>query len=190
VEAARVLHECSKKSFSEWGGFLPWEVMLLIKWTLADYEEYRALDRSLKIATRDELINILNMIRQLSEVYQPASLYTNHDYRIIKFFRQIANQQLMWQGIDKVSRHSLGRSFYLFCSSDCGEELEKIGSLYQEKAGISILNFYELTMMLWTTLQTSIPTGGIYSVKILCSGDYSVLQLIVRYYHLYPADKG
>jgi hypothetical protein len=89
INASKKLHEVESKHPSDFRGWLPWHILLLIKWSY----EYGGLKHPPKPAHEPILVKLMNLIKSYEEECQSFSLTSGEPSSVIKFFRILAFQQ-------------------------------------------------------------------------------------------------
>jgi hypothetical protein len=136
------LHEIYKKPIHENVGYLPWEILLLIK--IAFIEDGNGSHD--KIATDNDIALTINVIKDESK--HNKFLRTTSPHGIYKFLRMTAFQQFWLQ--DKTSGFDIGRQLVLFDDDDWGYPIrERFLSL----TGLEISVYFELLITTWTAFE-------------------------------------
>jgi hypothetical protein len=158
-----ISHDLSKKNGSEWNGYLPWSVLLLMKWVIANYELVNAkFFNRLALQANMQVVNeLLNELQELFDNYRTDALTSTDDNKIQKFMRQCSFQQFWFQ--KKLSKECFARQFHLFCNTsdnNLKENIDKVDALFKKQTGISIFSFFEISLMVWTKFNTSNKNAG------------------------------
>ncbi len=154
------LHELYHKPSKDWDVYLPWELLLLMKWVLANYESAntRIINKSAKQADLRIINGLINSLQDLFDKHRVDPLIRSGDnqHNLQKFFRQTAFQQFWLQPSSKLTISLQARAFYLFYyQHEENEALQKIDRYFFNKAGISINTFFEISLIIWTKYHVS-----------------------------------
>ena len=140
VETAIVkLFEISAKKATEWRGYTPWDILLVIKWTFADWKNMKAPDP----ISINGFNGIVNMVKDYV-ANSTKIIKSKNPYSIEKFMRQTAFQQFWFQ--EKLGKRELGRTVELFLNLPCKFNLDKA---LGDKLGLSKEEFIELALLFW-----------------------------------------
>ena len=116
-----LLHKLDKMSVGEWNYYLPWQILLLTKWTISEYTSIK------KLRTLDEQAfnRLIAKLQKLFDLYpsDALSLYSKH--QLPKFLRQTAFQQFWLQKAGHITTEKMARQLILFLPSS----LEKQGKI-------------------------------------------------------------
>ncbi len=153
------LHKVSKTPAREWSstGMTPWELLLLVKWTLHESSE----SKSKKPMYRD-FARIVNKIKDMSD---DLGVPKDSSHKLEKFFRKMAFQQFWLQQGQTLSRAKLGRTIELFLNMECRYDLDM---LLTEKLGLNRKDVLDLSFITWVKLNSDLEkepflTGGFFS---------------------------
>src|SRR5690606_36752873 len=91
--ASKKLHEIENKSINDWEGFLPWRLLLIIKWGF----EFGGENYPLQIVDEHMLVKLMNMLHELEGVETNPFLEDQSVKGLQKFLRTIAFQQFWLQ---------------------------------------------------------------------------------------------
>ncbi|OQW47941.1 MAG: hypothetical protein A4S09_14180 [Proteobacteria bacterium SG_bin7] len=142
LHSMRINRNLSNLPPDKFEGYMPWEIMLLIKWTLVfgNWENKKNPNQS----------QYNSMINKIKEVFpENKFLLKKSSAGIRKFMRQTAFQQFGLQR--KLTKANVGRNFELFGSAQSGYNF---GSKFKELAGLEIPEFIELCLLLWVYYST------------------------------------
>lgn len=98
-------------------GWLPWHLLLLIRWSI----EYGGTTHRFKPFTVRDLRRLQNFMNSTGH---DEFLSSNQPHGVLKFFRRLSFQQFWTQ--NRLSRIDLARQYHLFCNSkfaDCFDEM-------------------------------------------------------------------
>ena len=137
-----LLHSLRKKEVKDWE-YCPWEVLLILKWVLSEYESI-AKDSIDKAVFSD----LINNLRSIFEKYSVDALYIEQGNKEIKFLRQCAHQQIWFQR-DVVNRRTIASQLKLFLPDRLNENT-KINECFQKKTGVSIRSFFQISFIIIT----------------------------------------
>ena len=146
-----IILSCSKKCYeiknlnNSNSNYLPWELLLLIKYTFI-YGEFNQQKKELNKHRFDAL---LNKVKSFSDRLDNKFLNSDHEKGIEKFVRQLAFQQFFFQ--DKMRKIIFGRQIILF-SNDSSFYSQK----FKNSTGLDLKEFFQLEFMLWATFNNQI----------------------------------
>lgn len=130
--------------------YMPWELLLLIKWTFLYSQEPSHLAKE---ATEVDLNRCLNDIRNLySDIKLPSQEDSNGTGLLNKFVRRISFQQFSFQMELYELKHVISMQLILF--ADLGEEY-KMGRRFQCMTSFEIVDFILLCFGTWMLLNVN-----------------------------------
>jgi len=138
------LHGIEKGSFADAHLGLPWELLLLIKWSY----EYGGLKYPPKPPSEQVIVQLLNRLREIEGELQASYLNNGGTVGLSKFLRTLAFQQFRYQ--QSFGSWILARSYSLFCELPIDHPLQ---IAFADATGISMVDFLELGFLSWTWLQ-------------------------------------
>lgn len=133
------LHEIENKHITEWGGWLPWNLVLLIKWSV----EYGGKQYPTREATETVITKLMNLINELPS--ENVFLKDNGIGGVQKFVRTTAFQQFWYQ--KRLNSWELSRQYLLFCEIPPEHPIQKN---FLANHGLDTRKFLELCLLLWT----------------------------------------
>ncbi len=130
-----------------------WHALLLLKWTL----EFAEDSRNSKVAERNDVIKIVQSFEQLELSHATFDLKRNG--RLSKTFTILSFQQFQYQ--KRIWFDTFARQINLFTILKHKYDIEKS---FQEKTGITIIEFLKTLNVFWVSILnselTKIPYGG------------------------------
>lgn len=126
---------------SKWGGYLPWNLLLLIRWSF----QYGFPCLGLPAAPESTCIDLLEAI---GDLHRDIVLdgQERDDQAVPAFFRRIIGAQLPFQFRERELSSALGRQLILFC--DLGRKYD-FDQRFAKIAGISISDFLKVYFCCW-----------------------------------------
>ena len=143
--ATAKLHEIDTKPFEEWGGFLPWRLLSLIKWGF----EYGGENYPLHKADKNTLGKLMNMLHEFEDAETDPFLKENSFTGLQKFLRTRAFQQFWSQ--NPLGHWIIARQKVLFC--DLPSEHPIHINFEQSMKGIRMIDFLVLSVSLWSWMK-------------------------------------
>lgn len=139
LQCVNKIHEISKKPIYENTGYLPWELLFLIKFVALDGKIGAGL-----IADNNTLPSLLNLIKD-NIGNSKRFMDTGEPLFLNKFMRRIAFQQFHYQfGHNKAD---FGRQIYFFKNV---EWKYPINEKFKEITGVKIEEYIEISFVIWT----------------------------------------
>lgn len=135
------LHEIENKHISEWGGWLPWNLVLLIKWSV----EHGGKQYPTRQATKTVITKLMNLMNDLPS--ENVFLKDTGIGGLQKFVRTTAFQQFWYQ--TRLNSWELSRQYLLFCEIPKEHPIQKN---FENNLGLNTKRFLELCLLLWTWL--------------------------------------
>lgn len=136
------LHEVERRSPSDYGGWLPWHLLLVLRWGL----EFGRRQGPSQPVTEQTLAQLVNLVHEMSGEAQAHLLDEPHGVR--KWFRAIAYQQFWLQ--QGLRGDDLGRQWSLFATLDGDHALPR---RFEEQAGLAVRDYLVMCMVLWSYVQ-------------------------------------
>ncbi|MDA3907230.1 MAG: hypothetical protein PF484_14250 [Bacteroidales bacterium] len=133
------LHEIENKHITEWEGWLPWNLVLLIKWSV----EYGGKQYPTREATKTVVTKLINLMNDLPS--ENVFLKDNGIGGLQKFVRTTAFQQFWYQ--TRLNSWELSRQYLLFCEIPPEHPIQKN---FADNHGLDTRKFLELCLLLWT----------------------------------------
>jgi len=135
------LHEIENTHIAEWKGWFPWNLALLIKWSV----ECGGQKYPTREATESLVTKLMNQMNDLSS--KNAFLEDGGIGGLQKFLRTTAFQQFWYQA--KLNSWELSRQYLLFCEISEDHPIQKNFIIQR---GLDTRKFLELCLLLWTWL--------------------------------------
>lgn len=132
------LHEIENKHITEWEGWLPWNLVLLIKWSV----EYGGKQYPTREATKTVITKLINLMNDLPS--ENVFLKDNGIGGLQKFVRTTAFQQFWYQ--TRLNSWELSRQYLLFCEIPPEHQIQKN---FKDNHGLDTRKFLELCLLLW-----------------------------------------
>jgi hypothetical protein len=131
---------------NEWAtsGYLPWELLLLIKWTLNECDKCKRNQ-----PTEKDLSKIINKIKDYTDDF---GVPEDSKHKLEKFMRKTAFQQFWFQSGQAMNSIRLSRTIELFINRDCGYDLD---ALMIEKIGLNRNEFFDFAFVAWVKVTQS-----------------------------------
>ena len=143
IVTSRKIHEIEIKPFNLWQGWLPWYLILLIKWGF----QFEQSQYQQKPFIEKNLTYIVNKIHEFDGACG-SPFIDNEDYlSLIKYFRTKAFQQF-WMQIN-IGSWDIARQQLLFCELTPNHLIQ---SQFLKTHNIAIPQFIELCFILWSWL--------------------------------------
>jgi hypothetical protein len=143
AEASKKLREIENQSFDKFDGWLPWYLLLLIRWGF----EYGGAQYPRKSVDEKALSKLINLIHDLEGVNVNPFLKQRTITGVFKFLRTIAFQQFWLQG--SMGRWDLARQNILFCKLTSDSPIQK---RFIDLFGISMSDTLIMELLLWSWL--------------------------------------
>ncbi len=138
-----LLHDSSKKPVNDWKYYMPWQILLLLKWTLSEYTSIKKPHT----LNQQSFNNLILDLQKIFESHKSDTLSLYSEYQLPKFLRQTAFQQFWLQPAGRITSETLARQLKLFLP-ESSDKSTKIDNLFYEKTGISIGSFFEISFMI------------------------------------------
>jgi hypothetical protein len=134
------LDHISSLSPHEWKGHTPWELLLFLKWLIADWENMKS-NHEANLSQFNSLVNdVKNFVEDSDTI-----LRGNHPQRGTKFLRKMAFQQFWLQ--EKTGSREIGMSIDLF--SKLRNKFD-VDSFLLNKIGLTSQEFIDLGVVTWS----------------------------------------
>lgn len=134
------------KEITEWGGYLPWTLLLIIRWVY----QYSTPDSSLKRMELKTLNQLHNLVWELSDSLLLEGQEKGTSDLMESFMKRTITYQTPFQIRDYEVGSSFGRQLVMFC--DLGQEFQ-LNEVFLSITGIELETFYELYFGCWAVLQ-------------------------------------
>lgn len=168
IAITKKIHEIEEKPFYEWKGWLPWYLLLLIKWSF----QFGSKKSPPKQVTEKSLVTIINKIRKFDGDCGSPFLNNSDHRNASKFFRTIAFQQFWLQR--NIGSWDLARQYILICGLPKNNLIQ---TQFAKTYGISMEQFLEMSFLLWTWL-TKNTANYIFNPKVIFKDiDFSETQI-------------
>jgi len=141
LQCINKLHEISKKPIYEETGYMPWEILLLVKFT--------ALDGSIGVGVNADPNTLRRLLNKIKYNIGNSIKYLNpgDSSGMNKFMRRNAFQQFGYQS--ELSKADIGRQIYLFNNLSWNYP---VGEKFKEVTGVSFEDFFEISFACWSIL--------------------------------------
>ena len=139
VRSTEKLHEIEQKSLPDWGGWMPWNLLLLIKWS-AEYGGKHHPPREFRAKSLIKLANQINDFSSSNDFLSQAD-----EAGIRKFMRVLAFQQFWYQR--PISKWKISRQYILFCECSGDDPIERN---FKKQTGLTPNNFLKISLFLYS----------------------------------------
>ncbi len=138
------LHKIERMDPPDWKGWLPWHLLLLLKWGI----EYGGGQYPPEEAKESVLVKLMNLIKGLED--GNVFLKEGGNLGLQKFLRTTAFQQLWFQ--TRLGKWELSRQYILFCELPQNHPIQK---KFIENYKLEPAIFLEISLFLWIWLGKS-----------------------------------
>lgn len=175
---ARKLHQVEGLPISDWNGWYPWFLCLIIKWGL----EFGGENSGIKEFNEKKLANLLEKVKDFDGKCGNSFLESDIDGNVLKFLRTRANQQF-WIQLP-LGSWNIARQYLLFNDLILNEDLR---NAFKGEYDVSIIEFLDLSFLIWTWL-SSHPGKFIFFEDILFSKTKIPQEKINNYFNCFSLD--
>lgn len=140
ISCSNKLRMLENQSPSHYKGWVPWHLLLIIKWTFESGE----VNFPPKLLTENGLIKIVNLIHDLDGKHQGYFLRLGNTAGLFKYLRVMAHQQFPLQ-LD-MGKYTLARQHLLFVRLPSDHPIK---TMFRKTHGMDMDTFLMLSFILW-----------------------------------------
>ena len=141
IKLVTKLHSVEGRSVNEWQGYLPWRLLLLLKWAF----EYSGENYPLKNCDDYILAKLINLVHEFEGAEKNPFLKQGDIAGLNKFLRTLSFQQFWLQR--EMHYLDLARQIELFCSLPDDDILRN--EIENQLHGFSLNKFLSLFWFIW-----------------------------------------